>query len=102
MSKTYDEAEALVKHLQEKGYEAKNVHIELENAITWANILVPANGTIGNQIFRTLVYFGCGQMLCVPTLFADGKIYEDDSRNEKDFYPHLVSAAAWANMKKTT
>ncbi len=99
MSKTYDEAEALVKHLTEQGYEAKNVHIELENAITWANILVPANGTIGNQIFRSLVYFGGGQVLCVPTLFANGMIYEDDSRNEPDWYPHIVAASAWASME---
>ncbi|MFA5051972.1 MAG: hypothetical protein WC544_02825 [Patescibacteria group bacterium] len=99
MSKTYDEAEALVKYLTKKGYEAKNVHIELENAITWANILAPANGTTGNQIFRALVYLGGGAMLTCPTLFSNGMMYEDDSRNEQDWYPHIVAASAWASME---
>lgn len=99
MSKSYDEAEELVKHLQDQGYEAKNVHIEVEKAITWANILVPANGTIGNQIFRALLYLGNGKSLATPSLFPGKGIYEDDSRNEKDWYPHLVAASAWAAGK---
>ncbi len=96
MSKTYDEAEELVKYYTDKGYEAKNVHIELEKAMGWANILVPANGAIGNQIFRTLLYLGNGKNLASPTLFPGKGIYEDDSRNEKDWYPHIAAASAWA------
>lgn len=96
MSKSYDEAEALVKHLTGRGIEAKNVHIELEYAITWANMLVPTNGTIGNQIFRSIIYLGKGANLASPTFFPGVGMYEDDSRNEQDWYSHVVAAAAWA------
>lgn len=99
MSKSYDEAEALVKHLKDQGYEAKNVHIEIENAITWANLIIASNGTIGNQIFRAVVYLGKGKGLAAPTIFPDIGMYEDDSRNEKDWYSHLIAASAWAAGK---
>ncbi|MDP3964831.1 MAG: hypothetical protein Q8Q20_04230, partial [bacterium] len=69
MSKSFDEAEAVVKHLTEKGIEAKNVHIELENAAIWANLIMAANGTTGNQIFRALVYLGGGKNYSTPTIF---------------------------------
>ncbi|MDD5567322.1 MAG: hypothetical protein PHH01_03960 [Patescibacteria group bacterium] len=95
MSKSYDEAEAVVKHLTEKGIEAKNVHIEIENAVTWANIIMASNGTIGNQIFRAVMYLGGGKNLACPTVFPGYGQYEDDSRNEEDWYPHIVAAAAY-------
>lgn len=99
MSKSYDEAEGLVKHLKDQGVEAKNVHIEIENAVTWANLIIPSNGTIGNQIFRAVIYLGKGKGLACPTIFPGVGIYEDDSRNEKDWYPHLIAASAWAAKK---
>ena len=101
MSQTYDEAEELVKILTEQGIEAKNVHIELEKAIEWgANLIVPARGITGNQIFRAIYYLCGGKIFCCPTIFTGKAIYEDDSRNETDWYPHLVAAAAWANSKE--
>jgi len=99
MSKSYDEAEGLVKHLKDQGYEAKNVHIEIENAVTWANLIIASNGTIGNQIFRAVVYLGKGKGLAAPTIFSGHGMYEDDSRNEKDWYSHLIAASAWAAGK---
>ncbi|KKW35012.1 MAG: hypothetical protein UY81_C0056G0008 [Candidatus Giovannonibacteria bacterium GW2011_GWA2_53_7] len=95
MSKSYDEAEAVVKHLTDKDVEAKNVHIEIENAVQWANVIMAANGTIGNQIFRAILYLGGGQNLACPTVFPGYGQYEDDSRNEQDWYPHIVAAAAY-------
>ena len=95
MSKTYDEAEAVVKHLAEQNIEAKNVHIEIENAVQWANIIMAANGTIGNQIFRAVMYLSGGKNLACPTIFSGHGFYEDDSRNEEDWYPHIVGAAAY-------
>ncbi|MFA7653648.1 MAG: hypothetical protein WCX97_01200 [Candidatus Magasanikbacteria bacterium] len=100
MSATYEEAEKLVTELTERGIEARNVNIELEQAVAWgANIIVAARGAIGNQIFRTLYYLCGGKILCCPTYFPGQAIYEDDSRNETDYYPHLIAAAAWANYK---
>lgn len=99
MSQTFDEAEAVVKHLQSLGYYAENVHIELERAVETANLIVPARGTIGNQIFRAVIYLGGGKNLACPTYFPGKLIYEDNSRNEQDWYPHIVFAAALANMR---
>lgn len=99
MSATYDEAEAVVTHLKYLGYSAKNVHIEIEHAVEFADLIVPARGTIGNQIFRAVLYLGKGKNIASPTIFPGKLIYEDNSRNEKDWYPHVVFAAALANMK---
>lgn len=103
MTKTYDEAEAVVKHLKEKGIEAKNVHIEIEKAVEWsANLILPARGNIGNQIFRVLYYLCGGKIYACPTLFKkdDQYIgYEDDSRNETDWFPHIVFASSWVNNR---
>ncbi|EKE15800.1 MAG: hypothetical protein ACD_11C00103G0002 [uncultured bacterium] len=96
MTKSYEEAEYLVKYLTEKGYEAKNIHIELQNALPWANLIAPSNGTIGNQIFRALVLLGGGKNMLTPTIFSKGS-YEDNSRNETDYYSHIVFACALAN-----
>ncbi len=101
MTKSFEEAEAVVKHLTGEGINARNFHIELENAIQWANVILPSNGTIGNQIFRTLVYLGNGRLLASPTIFPNYGIYEDDSRNEQDWYPHIVAAVAYANQAKS-
>ena len=98
MTKSFEEAEAVVKHLQEKGYEAKNIHIELQSALPWANLIAPSNGAIGNQIFRALVLLGGGKNLLTPTIFSKGA-YEDNSRNETDYYSHIIFACALANGK---
>ena len=95
MTKSYKEAEAVVKYLTDKGVEAKNVSIEIEKAVTWANVIMASNGTIGNQIFRAIVYLGGGKNLVCPTIFPGYGQYEDDSRNEQDWYPHIVAAAAY-------
>lgn len=98
MSATYDEAESMVKYLNEKGIETKNVHIEIEKAMEWgANVIVAARGSIGNQIFRVLYYLCGGKIYCCPTIFPGKGIYEDNSRNETDFYPHIATAVAYAN-----
>lgn len=96
MTKSYEDAEYLVKYLTEKGYEAKNIHIELQSALPWANLVAPSNGTIGNQIFRALVLLGGGKNKLTPSIFSKGS-YEDNSRNETDYYSHILFACALAN-----
>jgi predicted methyltransferase MtxX (methanogen marker protein 4) len=100
MTQTFEEAEATVKHLKSLGYTAENVHIEIERAMEFANLVLPARGTIGNQIFRAIAYLSKGQILASPTIFPGKLVYEDNSRNEQDYYPHIIFAAALANMKK--
>jgi len=100
MTKSFNEAEELIKTLEDSGYEGKNIHIELQNALPWANLVIPANGTIGNQIFRALIFLGGGKNLLTPTLFAStNDCYEDNSRNEQDYYPHILFACSLANGK---
>lgn len=99
----FDEAEAVVKHLTDKGVEAKNIHIELQSAIPWgANVIMASNGTIGNQIFRSIVFLGNGANLASPTIFPGVGQYEDNFRNEEDWYSHIVAAAAYANASSST
>ncbi len=97
MSQTYDEAEALVKNLRRNGLTAKNIHIEVEKAIEFANLIIPARGTIGNQILRALYFLGKAELLACPTYFPGKLIYEDNFRNEQDWYSHIVFANALAN-----
>jgi len=99
-TKSYREAENLVKLLEEEGYEAKNIHIELQNALPWANLIIPSNGTIGNQIFRALVLLGGGKNLLTPTIFPEKGFYEDNSSNEQDYYSHIIFSCAMANGKQ--
>lgn len=100
MTRSYKDAESVVKFLKKKGIEAKNIHIELQSALPWANLIMAANGTIGNQIFRALVLLGGGKMYFVPSFFKNGATYEDNSRNEQDYYYHILACCAIANSKK--
>jgi len=97
MTRSYEDAEALVAFLQAKGVAARNVHIELEKALPWASLIAAANGTIGNQIFRSLVYLAGWRNLLTPTMFPGKGMYEDCSRNETDWLPHIMFACALAN-----
>lgn len=97
-SKTFDEAEKIVMYLKSKGIKVKNVNIEIESAEKWgANILLPARGNIGNQIFRSLLFLGGAKNYFCPTIFNNGLCYEDNSRKEKDFFYHLLFAQFLAN-----
>ncbi len=100
LNKTYEQAEAVVKHFKRKRYQIKNYAIELNGAVEdGCNIIVPPNGMVGNQWFRALCLIGKGKILiCSRTNLPH--VYEDNSRNEKDFSFHIKWAAAWANSKK--
>ncbi|MFH0951612.1 MAG: hypothetical protein V1838_00275 [Patescibacteria group bacterium] len=90
----------LAQHLKKKGYEVNEVYIELETAVAWgANYIIPTIGLLGNVIFRSLVYLGNWRLISCPYLDL-GVVYEDGSRNETDFYNHIVHAAAMLNSDK--
>jgi predicted methyltransferase MtxX (methanogen marker protein 4) len=100
LNKTYEDAQEIVKYFTEKGYQAKNYAIELNAAVEDScNIIVPVNGMVGNQIFRALCLIGGGKILIASRANLP-HVYEDNSRNEKDFSYHIKWAAAWANSKK--
>lgn len=99
MNKTYEDAEWMVGKLKKLGFKAKNWSIDLDLAIeNGANIIIPVNGMVGNQIFRAILVSG-GKVLAGPRI-TSGRPYEDNSRNEKDFSFHVMWLAAWINSRK--
>jgi len=92
--------QALAAYLKEKGYKVKEYYFEYESAV-WqnANLVIPAMGLVGNAWLRALVYLGDWQMIACPYLDLD-VAYEDGSRNEKDFFWHIVHCAAMINGRK--
>lgn len=100
LNKTYEDAEEMVKYFIQKGIEAKNYAIELNAAVEdGCNIIVPPNGMVGNQIFRALCLIGGGKILTCSRANLPHP-YEDNSRCEKDFEPHIKWLVAWINGRK--
>lgn len=87
-------------YLIDKGYKAKEYYMEYETAV-WdkCNLIVPSLGFVGNSWVKALLYLGDWQLISCPYLGL-GVVYEDGSRNEKDFYWHIVHAIAMANSQK--
>lgn len=100
MDQTWYDAEALTKYFNEQGIEAKNYNIELDTAIKeGSNLIVPANGMIGNQIFRAI--HACGGRVLICPRVGLPHVYEDDSRTETDYEWHIkYVVAAINNLKK--
>jgi len=99
LNKTYEDAEWLVSETIKAGYNAKNWSIDLDLAVKdGCNIIVPVNGLVGNQIFRTILFCG-GRTLAGPRISCS-RAYEDNSKNEKDYSFHVMWLAAWINSKK--
>ena len=90
----------LYQYLVNKGYEAKEYYMEYETAV-WdrCNLIVPSIGFVGNSWVKSLMYLDDWQIICCPYLDL-GVAYEDGSRNEKDFYWHIVHAVAMANSQE--
>jgi len=100
LNKTYEDAEYIVEKLKEQGLEAKNWAIDLNPAVeAGANVLCPVNGMVGNQMFRVLLFSG-GKILSATRLGLS-RIYEDNSRTEKDFEFHIKWTVAMINKKKS-
>ncbi len=96
---TFEQAEDLVKHYTEKGYEAVNYNIEIEKALDdQANIIIFANGTSGNMHNRTYAYCANIMPLALPQTGIKENITQN-SRNYKDYYNLVLYCAARANIK---
>ncbi len=100
LNQTYKDAEYLSAYFRRRGIKATNYAIEIQTALNeGCNIIVPPNGMVGNQIFRTLVFLGGGKLLMSPRLNLPHP-YEDNSRNETDFESHVRFLAAWIGLRK--
>lgn len=90
----------LAEYLRGRGYDAAEYYFEYETAV-WnhSNLIVPSMGLVGNAWFKALLYLGGWNVLACPYLDL-GVVYEDGTRNEKDFFWHIVHAVAMANNKK--
>ncbi len=98
LNKTYEDAEWIVEKLIKNGYKAKNWAIDLNPAVEAGfNILIPANGMVGNQIFRVLLF--CGGKILTGTKLGLSHLYEDNSRTEKNFEFHVKWLVALINNK---
>lgn len=87
----------LNEYLQKQGYDSKEYYFEYETAV-WdgCNLIVPSMGLVGNAWMKALLYLGGWNLLACNYLDL-GVVYEDGTRNEKDFYWHIAHAAALAN-----
>ncbi|MFA4937257.1 MAG: hypothetical protein WC575_03155 [Patescibacteria group bacterium] len=87
----------LADYLRKCGYEATEYFFEYETAV-WnkVDLIVPSMGLVGNAWMKALLYLGDWKLLACPYLDL-GVVYEDGSRNEKDYYWHIVHCVAMAN-----
>ncbi len=100
LNQTYEDANNIISYFTKKGIKAKNYAIEIETALKdGCNIIVPPNGMVGNQIFRTLILIGGGKLLTGSRANLPHP-YEDNSRSETDFEPHVRWLVAWINGRK--
>jgi predicted methyltransferase MtxX (methanogen marker protein 4) len=98
LADTFDDANWIVEQLRSAGFSAENAEINLNTAIEAGhNLHVPVNGMVGNQIFRTLVF--CGGRMLTTTRFGLSRPYEDNSRSEIDFEPHVKWLVALINRR---
>lgn len=100
LNETYEDAEYGVNYYVEKGIEAKNYTIEVNAAVEdGCNVVVPPNGMAGNQIFRSMCLIGGGKILSAVRGNLPN-VYEDNSRNERNFEAHVRWLVAWINRRK--
>ena len=94
-----DRCTKLYEHLASKGFDAKEYFMEYETAV-WEhrNLIIPSTGIVGNSWLKSLLYLGGWNLIASPYLDL-GVVYEDGTRNEKDFFWHIVHAVAMCNKE---
>ncbi len=100
LNKTFEDAEFITVHFRKQKIKVKNYNIEIETALKeGCNIIVPPNGMVGNQIFRSLVLIGGGKLLTGSRVNLP-HLYEDNSRSETNFESHIKWLVFWINSLK--
>jgi len=87
----------LAEYLRNKDHDVTEYYFEYETAV-WngCNLIVPSMGLVGNAWFKALLYLGDWEFLSCNYLDL-GVVYEDGTRNEKDFFWHIVHAVSLCN-----
>ncbi len=102
--RSWDASDRIAAALQSAGYMARNYGIELEKAVPECNFVLPVDGVVGNQVYRTAVFLGGCTVLSVPAYPASGGLfrltYEDNSRNEDSFEQHVRAAMVIAAERR--
>jgi predicted methyltransferase MtxX (methanogen marker protein 4) len=99
LNKTQEEADWLIEELKKQKFKAKNYEIESNTALKDnCNFIIPPNGMVGNQMFRMLLFSGAKIMSA--TRIGLSRLYEDNSRTEKDFEFHVKWLTAMINKRK--
>jgi len=90
----------LATYLKDKQYMVTEYYFEYETAV-WAeaNLIIPSMGLVGNAWMKALLYLGGWDLIACPYLDL-GVAYEDGSRNEKDYFWHIIHCAAMVGEKK--
>lgn len=84
-------------YLKRKKFNVKEYYIDHELAV-WdkSNLIICSVGIVGNAWLKALIQFSDFRMIASPYLDL-GVVWEDGSRNEDDFYHHIVHAVAMLN-----
>jgi putative methanogen marker protein 4 len=95
---TLEAAENLTSNLKERGFNATDFGILIEDAVRDSNLLIVPDGIIGNFIFRTIYHLGGGDSLGAPVVNLP-EVFVDTSRSKDDYSSALLLAAALATGK---
>ncbi|MEM0448614.1 MAG: methanogenesis marker protein Mmp4/MtxX [Methanomassiliicoccales archaeon] len=97
VDRTLEDAVEIVSKLKEKGIQAEDYEILIENAAKDCDVLIAPDGISGNLIFRTLHFLGEGKALGAVVLNID-KIFVDTSRAKSSYIDSIALASALAVM----
>lgn len=93
IDKSLDDAVAVVKALREKGVDAYDAQILIEDAVNQYQYVIAPDGISGNLVFRALCLVGCGEGYGAPLVGAD-VVYVDTSRAGEGYENAICMAAA--------
>lgn len=92
------EGSFIAEGLRTKGVRVDFVGYNLETSLDRCNILVPANGMIGNAVWRMLT--GVGGCKDLGDLGLIKEVFVDDSQYWDDYYDAIKFAVAISNMRE--
>ena len=93
VDKSLDDAVAVVKALREKGINAHDAQILIEDAVNEYQYIIAPDGFSGNLIFRALCLVGCGEGYGAPLVGTD-IVYVDTSRAGAGYENAICMASA--------
>jgi len=96
---TLDQAVEIVDALREKGIDAYDAQILIEEAVDHSDIIVAPDGITGNLMFRIMHFIGGLEAFGAPVVNT-GKIFVDTSREKTDFSDSIAVAMKLAGMRE--